>query len=62
MTTIFSLQNVSQSPRLEFSSSLKTMVDQASFLTAMDVTDEVKKLIGLALNENEGSEETHQIQ
>ena len=62
MTTIFSLQNVSQSPRLEFSSSLKTMVDQASFLTAMDVTDEEKRLIGLALNENEGSEETHQIQ
>ena len=62
MTTIFSLQDVSQFPNLELFSSLKTRVDQASFVTAMGVIIEEKRLMSKAINENEGSEETHQMQ
>ena len=59
MTKIFSLQDLSQSPNLELFSSLKSRVDQASFLPAMDVTVVEKRLMGRALNENEGPKETH---
>ena len=62
MTTIFNLQDVSQSSNLELFSSLKTRVDQASFLTAMDFTVEEMRLIGSNLQWNEGSEETLQKQ
>jgi len=51
MTTNFSLQDVSQTPNLELFSSLKTRVDQASFLTVPDITVKEKRLMGRALNE-----------